>query len=82
MIRYLELEIELAGESDSGRIAMEDINSAERHIRGICLSLSSSGAALQSLKVKILNGFMLDSQASFEFLDGVKEIRMHGKLTC
>ena len=76
MIRRLELEIQLVEEGASGRIHMEDITSAERHLRGICLSLSSSGAVLQSLKVEVVNGFMLESQAAFELLDGIREIRV------
>lgn len=76
MIRRLELELDLPEEGESGAISMVDITSAERHLRGICLCLSSNGAVLESLKVTVHNGFMLDSRAAFELLDVLKEVRV------
>lgn len=80
MIRHLELELLLPEQGHSGKISMDDITSMERHLRGICLCLSSSGAVLASMKIIVHNGFMLDPRAAFELLDTLKELRVKGEV--
>ncbi|MCJ1461847.1 hypothetical protein MMC07_000446 [Pseudocyphellaria aurata] len=80
MIRRLELELRLPEKEQSGEICMSHLTSTEEHLRGICLSLSSSGAVLESLTVDVLNGWMLYPEATFWFLDVLKELRVAGKV--
>lgn len=79
MIRRLELELRLPMDQ-FGTISIDDVTLAERHLRGICLHLSSNGAVLESLKVVVYNGFMLRPQGDFELLDGLREIRVNGRV--
>ena len=76
MIRRLKLVLQLPEDGQANEISMRNITSAEVHLRGICLSLSSSGAVLESLKVVVWNGFMLQPQAAFELLDALRELRV------
>lgn len=78
MIQRLELVLLLQEEGQSGRISMKNITSAEANLRGICLALSSSGAVLRDLTVRVGNGVMLSPKAAFELLDTLKELRVSG----
>ncbi|MCJ1265188.1 hypothetical protein MMC22_005063 [Lobaria immixta] len=64
----------------SSAISTDDITSAERHLRGIILYLSSNGAILESLKVVVHKGYKLNPEAAFEPLDGLREIRVDGRV--
>lgn len=79
VIRHLKLELRLP-EGQPGAISTDDITSAERHLRGIILYLSSNGAILESLKVVVHKGYKLDPEAAFEPLDGLREIRVDGRV--
>lgn len=78
MIQRLELVLLLQEEGQSCRISMKDITSAEANLRGICLAVSSSGAVLSNLTVRVGNGAMLSPKAAFELLDTLKELRVSG----
>lgn len=81
MIRRLVLELQLPEEGQTDEISMmRNITSTEAHLRGICLSLSSSGAVLESLEVVVYKGFMLQPQAAFELLDALRELRVSGRV--
>ena len=79
MIQHLKLKLRLP-EGQSSAISTDDITSAERHLRGIILYLSSNGAILESLNVVVHKGNKLDPEAAFEHLDGLREIRVDGRV--
>ncbi|MCJ1468859.1 hypothetical protein MMC07_007489 [Pseudocyphellaria aurata] len=75
-IRRLKLEIHLPKDRHSRTISLADILSAEVHLRGICLCLASNGVVLESLKISIFNGHLVDPNMAFYLLDTLKELRV------
>ncbi|MCJ1428427.1 hypothetical protein MMC29_006337 [Sticta canariensis] len=78
MIQRLELVLQLDQEGQFGRISTRDITSAGENLRGICMAVSSSGAVLRELTVRVGNGALLSPKAAFKLLDTLKELRVSG----
>lgn len=75
-IQHLKLELQVT-QVGPDALSKDDLISVETHLRGIILSLSSSGAVLKSFEIVVLNGFLLFPQAAFQLLGGLKELRMN-----